>query len=255
MAIKGKRKSQKRARSTTGARPRPSGAPRPVAPRAKRVPFYRTFRGQLTTIVVVLALIGAGMWFVSDRSAESDRRSARRDDLSAYTRELRGHLQEADQALREMAGAPLNNRATGQITSLVQSSERWLTSFQAVGAVATGMTSPQGLEPASRVFFQAFQSYSSAARTYQMVPDAERGLQNELLTRATEARATGHELVAAAVAILDGERAEVDMDPSGITLPAALPPVVPTPAAEDEEGSGDGGRNRGNRRDSEQGDD
>ena len=235
MAIKGKRKSQKKARSTAAARPRPVGGARPVAPRGKRVPFYRTFQGQLTTIVIALVLVGVAMWFFSDRSSDSKRLAERQDALAAYTSEVRGHLQDTNQAIREMAGAPFNTNDESQLEGLEELSKSWVDSFQAAGALAAALTGPDSLQPATRVLVQSFQAYTSAARTYALVPKAEGSLRQDLLDRAGETRAAANELVAAALQILDQERSEADMDGSGIAAPSTLPPVVPTPAATEED--------------------
>jgi type II secretory pathway pseudopilin PulG len=241
MAIKGKRKSQKKPRSAAVARPRPVPGARAAASRGKRVPFYKTFRGQLATIIVVLIAIGAVMWFVSDRSSDSKALEAKQERLSAFTSEIRGYLQGSDQAIREMAGAPFNTQDEALLEGLAASSKSWVTAFQEAGAIAAALQGPEGLQPATRVFVQSLQAYTSAARTYGMVPQAEGKLQEELLARAGEQRQTANELVAAMISMIDQERAAADMRASGLPVPASLPPITPTPPATEENGSGGGG--------------
>jgi uncharacterized membrane protein YgcG len=245
MAIKGKRKGQKKPRSSATARPRPVGAPRPVAPRGQRVPFYKTFRGQLTAIIVVLIAIGAIMWFVSDRNSDSEALAARQDRLSSYTSELRGYLQQTNQAIREMAGAPFNTQDAAAIEGLADSSESWATTFQEAGATAAALQGPESLQAATRVLIQSFQTYTSAARTYGLVPTAEGRLQTELLARAAEQRQTANELVAATIAMVDGERAEAEMRASGLPVPSSLPPITPTPPEAEDDSAGGGGSGGG----------
>lgn len=246
MAIKGKRK--KKPRPTGPGRARPAGAARPAA-RPRQVPFYRTFKGQLATIVVVLALVGAGMWFFAERSSDAEALDARRDAVTGFTSGIRGLLQETNQSIREIAGAPFDTQNAAQLEGLEASSKSWVDSFQAAGAKASGLTPGEDLQPAVRVLVQAFQTYTGAARTYGLVPSAAASLRQDLLDRAAEQRQSANELVAVTLQIVDRERTRAGLRASGIQPPAALPPIVPTPAAEETQGQG-----RSNKGDDQEGD-
>lgn len=235
MAIKGKRKPQKRGRPAPAARPRPVAA-RPAS--GARVPFYRTFRGQLTAIVAVLALIGAGIWFYSDRRADSQRLSQRQERLDAYTREVRALLEDTSQSIRELAGAPVEWAAAPVHEGyLATGSKRWVEAFQASGAAVGALQAPEGLQGASSVLLEAFQVYTSAARTFGNAAElggdspSEREDRQDItqgfLDRAREQRESANRMVVAVIQLIDAERASAEMKASELQAPGSLPPVTP----------------------------
>lgn len=228
MAIKGRKRTQKRPRTT---RPRSVAATRPATP-ARLTPIYKTFEGQLAAILIVLVLIGVVMFEIADRRAEAARDENRQDTLAAYTEELRALITDSTQVVQEMNGAPFNAQDEAAIADLDERARSWVEGVEAAGARAVAIQSPDGLDPATRIIADAYQAYSSAARTYRIVPDAEGKLQEDLLERATAQRDLGSQLLIAALQILDNERTAVGMNAAGIQSPGTLPPIVPTPAPE-----------------------
>ena len=254
MAIKGKKRSQKRPKTT---RPRPVAAARPATP-ARAAPFHRTFEGQFAAILIVLVLIGVVMFEMADRSAEAARDDARRETLSAFTDEIRALVGDSTQAVQEMNGAPFNTEDAAAIASLDDRAGSWVEALEGVGARAVAIQPPDGVEAVARITGQAFQAYSGAARTYRLVPDADGRLQGNLLERATAQRDHAGQLLLVALQILDNERDEVGMNPAGIQSPSTLPPIVPTPEATGDAGGGgqgdDGDGRRGRRNRNQRGD-
>lgn len=244
MAIKGKKRSQKRPRTT---RARTVAATRPTTP-ARTVPFHRTFEGQLAAILVALVLIGVGMFWMDDQRTEAARDEARQDRFSSFTDELRGLIADSTQPIQEMNGAPFNIEDQDAIADLDERARSWVEGLETVGARAAAMQPPEGVGAVARIVGQSFQGYSGAARTYRLVPEADGSLQEDLLERANAQRDTASQLMIAALQILDDERAEVGMDPAGIQAPGNLPPIAPTPAPEAGAGSGGEAGNDDNER-------
>lgn len=243
MAIKGKRKSQKK---TKPSRPRPAAATRPARAPASQRPLHRTFEGQLAAILVGLVIAGFAMFTIAGDRAEDARRARAASDFRAYTSEVKGLLTSVNQAVREMSGAPFNVEDEAAIAALEDQAKAWVEDLEGAGALANGLVAPPELVPVNRVFVQAFQSYSSAAKTYLLVPDASGPLQKDLIERATEQRTLANEVIISAISMLDLVRADVGLDASELQAPGTLPPIVPTPAAsptaaEDKKGDAKGG--------------
>ncbi|HWC14467.1 MAG TPA: hypothetical protein VG929_07720 [Actinomycetota bacterium] len=227
MAIKGKRKP----RSRSGAPRRRPAAARPVPVSTAATPWYRTMRGQLALIVAGLALVGIGMWFVSARSSATAEQSARQDELTAYTREVADLVSQAQQPVREMHGAAFNTANPEAIAALDGSAPEWGDALERLAALSQNLQPPQGLERSATVIQQALLGYRTAARTYELVPgEAENKRQQALIDRATEQRDQAGAVLIASLGMLDDERAEVDMDPSGIQAPSTMTPIIPSPA-------------------------
>src|SRR5688572_27206404 len=102
MAIKGKNKSKSRSNAPrkTSAAPARRPAPNP----AIAVPWYKTMRGQLSVIIVLLAIIGVVMWWVSMSSADSAKLEKRQDALVQYTGEVGTYVTKVELTIREMLG-------------------------------------------------------------------------------------------------------------------------------------------------------
>lgn len=243
MAIKGKRKSQKK---TKPSRPRPVPAARPTRGPAPLRPLHRTFEGQLAAILVGLVIAGFAMFSIAGDRAEDAKQAGKADEYQAYTSEIEGLLTSVDQTVREMSGAPFNANDEAGIAALEDRAKGWVDNLEGAGALASGIVAPPELAPVNRVFAQALQSYSSGAKTYRLVPDASGPLQKDLLERATEQRGLANELMISAIQMLDLVRTEVGMEPSELQSPGNLPPIVPTPAASPAQGESSGGKGGGN---------
>lgn len=227
MAIKGKNKSKSRSRAP---KRRPAGAPRPVAATSHGLPWYRTMGGQLTAIFVVLAIIGVAMWQVSVTKSDNSERAARQAELVKYTGEVEEFVAQIQQPVREMLGAPFNTANPEAITGLTASTDRWVEELEKTGALVQELVPPEDLVSLNVVIQQAFLVYGSAAKTYALVPDeATNKRKQELLTRASELREEAGRVLGGAIGLLDQQRADAEMRPSGLQLPGQMTPILPTP--------------------------
>lgn len=246
MAIKGKKKSQKKARPS---RPRPVAPARPTRAPTVTQPFHRTFEGQFAAIIVALVVAGFAMFTVAANRSEDAARASDADAIRTYTTEINRLLSSVNETVREMSGAPFNTDDQAAIAGLKERAEKWIDELEKAGALASAVVAPQGLAPANRIFTEGFQAYSAAAKTYRLVPNATGKLQQELLDRAMEQRGVANEVVITGISMLDLVRSDAGMDPSELQAPGTLPPIVPTPAASptaEPEGTGGGtGKGKG----------
>lgn len=240
MAIKGKKKSQKKPRPT-GARRPAAAAPRSAASGGRPVPFYRTFEGQLAIIIVALTFIGVAMFETAADNEAAAGDAARATQLRAYTTEVQTLFEDVGQTVQEMGGAPFNLDDPSLIEGLDGTAEGWVLTLEAAGAQANALMPPEELAPANRVLANSLQLYSAAAKTYQLVPRAEGRLQQRLLDRGADQRTRAGETLLVAIQLIDAERDEVGLAPSELQSPSLLPPIVPTPSprpAGDNQGDG-----------------
>ena len=245
MAIKGKRRSKSRSASS---RHRPA-AVRPTAGRTVAPPWYRTQRGQLSLILLVLALIGIVMWIVSSRSSAAAAQRERQEELTSYTSELSDLIVKVQQPVREMHGAAFNTANPEAIEALRKSAPGWGDDLEALAAVSQNLQPPEGLQHSATTIQQALLAYRTAARTYELVPDeSDIKRQQALIDRATEQRDQAGVVLVTGLAILDDAREEADMQPSGIQAPSAMTPIIPTPEPIETTGGGGsaGGDGSGN---------
>jgi hypothetical protein len=209
------------------------------------VRWYRTLGGQLTIIIVVLALIGVAMWRISVNSSDNSTRKARQDALAAYTAEVEGYVNAIQQPVREMLGAPFNTANPEGIASLEDSTKSWVKTLEANGALIQSLVPPEELTSMNLLFQQALLIYGSTAKTYALVPGEEdKGRQQELLTRASEFREQAGRVLGGALGVLDQARTDAGLRPSGIQLPSQMTPIVPTPAPTPSGSPKDSGENK-----------
>ena len=247
MAIKGKKKAKSRPGSAK-RRPAPTTARAPVAA-VRPVPWHRSMGGQLTMIVVGLGLIGFVMWRVAETRSENEARDARQAELRDLTTDVSDLVATVQEPVREMLGAAFNTANPEAIEALTDSTDEWIEELDTAGARVQTLAPPEDLAPAGQVLQQSFLLYGSAAKTYALVPGEDNNKrQNELIQRATDQRDQAGRLMVAALGILDEARDAAEMGPSGIQAPAAMAPILPSPApvpteGADKEGSrGDGGK-------------
>lgn len=243
MAIKGKKKPKSRPRSAR-RRPTPSGRA-PVAA-VKAPPFHRTMGGQLTLILLALAIIGFVMWRLAENRSEDQATEARQTELRGFTTEASDVVATVQEPVREMMGAAFNTANPEAIDALEEDAAGWIEALELAGAKAQALAGPEDLAPVVQVLQQSFMLYVSAAKTYALVPgeDAEKR-QQELIQRSTEQRDLAGRLMTAALGMLDDARDEAEMDPAGIQAPATMTPILPSPASSPTQPGGGGGGNDG----------
>lgn len=202
---------------------------------ARSVPWYKTMGGQLTAIFVVLAIIGLVMWRVSVSSSESSKLEARQEALVAYTSEVGDYVDQIQQTVREMMGAPFNTANPEALAALEESSAAWKEELEANGALIQALDPPAGLTEVNVVLQQSFLMYGSAAKIYELIPGEDRNETIQaLIDRATEVREEAGVVMSSAIRLLDEARTDAELRPSGIQVPAQLAPILPTPAPADQ---------------------
>lgn len=181
-------------------------------------------------ILVVLAIIGVAMWRVSVTKTENSTRAGRQAELARYTGEVEDLVTQIQPPVREMLGAPFNAGNPEGIAGLTESSDGWVEEFEKAGAQIQALVPPEDLVSLNVVVQQAFLLYGSAAKTYALVPgEATNKRKQEVLTRASELREEAGRVLGGAIGLLDKERADAEMRPSGIQLPGQMTPILPTP--------------------------
>jgi hypothetical protein len=247
VAIKGKKKSQ--SRGSQGQR-RPAAAPRPVYTGRKPTPWYKTTEGRLIGGMIVAVIVGVSIWAIADAQNKSKERTERREALEGYVASVRAFATSLGPVAEEMSLV-----ATGEpdFEALEKDAPAWSEDLAAAQAQIATLQPPDGADVVNDLFLQSLASYSSAARTFESVADADGDLRNELLAQGNEEVDQAAMLFGLAVDALDEELIEVDGDLSNLTIPqgAPEPPLGEDPASStievplDPAEGGDGG-NGGN---------
>lgn len=132
-----------------------------------------------------------------------------------------------------MAQAPIS--ATENLGSLREDVVGWLSQLTNAQQQVQGVTAPAGQDSVTAAFLQAINTYASAARTYQLVSKVDARVVEEVLQRAGEQRDQAGSQWQLATDLLDQARADAELNPSDIAVPAeAVPGAAPS-------ASGDGG--------------
>jgi hypothetical protein len=222
MAIKGKKKSQRRG---SQARRRPATAPRPVIPTGRRVPWYRT-----------AALI-------ADRAADNERLERRQAGLDDYADRLKGVVQTMSETASQMTQAP-SAPEDPRVEELGKDAQEWITSLGKAQVEASKVTPVEGVETAHQLVAEAIGAYINAANAYQLVPSTTDEARADQLINASGQRDLAGRLLQTAINELDTALTAADMNPSGIAPPAPAAPIAPgapAPGAAGEQGGGSAG--------------
>jgi hypothetical protein len=250
MAIKGKKKSQ--SRGSQGVR-RPASAPRPVTTARRKTSWWRTRDGLLIGGIFVLVAIGVVVWLIVSAQDRAKELEAEQADLEQYTTALQPALDSLAPPVQEMiavAAVP----AEEDLDALAEDAEGWMTDIQTAQAVVQQQFVPEEIQPINDLIAESMSLYITAAQTFQMLPDAEGDLRDELFARATQARDSAGSVMTGAIATLDSFRREKEIGASGLrspaNLPAPAPSTAPTPEAEgspldSETTGGEGGKKDG----------
>ena len=238
MAIKGKRKSQGRGR---GTRRRPSAAPPPRVAARAHVPWHRKPGGRVAAaiaVVLIVALIGGVIAAVTQ---EDPAAVAARDVLENYTNQIRAFTEQVEGPATAMAAAPQTPDQEG-FDTLADDAQAWMQELEMAQLALAQQQPPDEARRAGEVFGHAVSLYVSAARTFSSAPRASGRLRARILQSAAEQRDHATALWASGTGIIDDARAEVDLAPSGLRLPAEAGPPQPQELPNPENGvGGDGG--------------
>ncbi|MDQ4095728.1 MAG: hypothetical protein M3174_05975 [Actinomycetota bacterium] len=224
MAIKGKKKSQKRG---SQARRRPAAPPRPaVAPR--RTAWYRSQTGIAILGILALAIITVVVLRVQSAREASEELERRQDALDTYTDQVRTVLQSLRPAAAGMATAPPALEEPELAEELEKNAADWTKRIEEA-QTQLGGAAPSGrvieLEPSvqniNNLYAQSISMYLTAARTYQLAATLDGTAQADALASATAQRGQASAVWTEATALLDKRRSSAEIDPSGLTAPDA----------------------------------
>jgi hypothetical protein len=210
----------------------------------------------IAAMVVVLALAIA--WgVIADARADSARLERRQSTFDDYTGRVRSLLQSVRPAAEGMAQVPATP-GKDDLGALGERAQGWTESLEIARLQTQGAVDPPSAVDANGLYDQALAISSSAARTYELVPEAEGRLRDRLLERAAEQRDAGAAVWLSATQVLDSARARAGLGPSGIgplanpalsgaaaTLPGVAPGAPPGGGAS----PGSGATNNNTRRD------
>ena len=233
MAIKGKKKSQKR-----GGQPRrPSAPPRPLLQPKHRPRWYRTPLGLAVSSLVAIVVIGLVVYAVQNAGSNARALERRQEDIEKYTGELRAVLQRIRAPVGAMAAAPPTLADEKAAAALEKNASDWAKSLQEVQASFAATPPGDALTSANTVYLQALAGYLTAAKTYELAageiePGAAAKGQQELLSLALQQRTSASALWTEATVILDRQRTAADLELSGLRAPdAAAAGAQPVPGA------------------------
>ncbi|MDQ4142727.1 MAG: hypothetical protein M3198_03125 [Actinomycetota bacterium] len=267
MAIKGKKKSQKRG---SQARRRPAAPPRAaVAPRRKAA-WYSSTMGKAA--LGILAVIAFGVIFVLVQNArdEAAQLEKRQEALDSYTDELRSILQSLRPPAGAMAATPPALEEEEAASQLEEDAAGWVeqiekaqTAFARVAPSGALLEQEPSIQNINNLYAQSLSIYLSAARTYQLAATVDAKAQADALAAASTQRGQASSIWTEATALLDKRRESADIDPSGLTapdaaagappagapptdLPTDIPTDIPTEDLQPTDGGGGNGGGNGN---------
>lgn len=235
MAIKGKKKSQRRG---SQARRRPASAPRPVVAGRAREPWHKTATGRMAAVVVVVLVVSLGAGILVNASSDEGL-EARRNRLENFTDQVRDLRAQITQPASQMSQAALSPRQEG-FDELGKDARGWARSLGRALGAASSLESPEALSTSAALLSQSIRTYVTAAQTFEATSSLDEAAQPQLLVLAAGQREQALELWNLAVTDLEEERADAGMEPSGLRPPAQAS-VAPPPGTSPPAGSGDGG--------------
>ena len=206
----------------------------------RRLPWYRTLGGKAVAGITVLALLSLLVGLVVNARTSGDLLADRQEAIQSYSGEIRALLQRVVPPAGELAalGSLPGNRILREVED---GGPAWVENFEAAITDAEAIAPPAEVAPAHGLFVDSIRLYSGAAQTYALAPELEGRVQSDIFIRASEQRARAESVWANAVAVLDGQLAEVEAEPSGLSAPSAGGPArVPPPDAKESTGPGDG---------------
>jgi uncharacterized membrane protein YgcG len=249
MAIKGKKKSQKKG----GQAKRRPAAPRPVAAARRPTPWYRTAAARVSALVALAVIASVIIVIVQNLREDAQALEKRQDQIDAYTDDVRALVQEVRPQVTAMSAIPPGGVPEDQAADLAKDSTDWQAGLAKAQADIQTLPQAAGVEDVTPLYAQAIQLYGSTARTYSLALGLEGDDQAQAITTASELKAQATALWSQATVQLDAVRADAELDPSGLTPPdpaaagAQQPPapgggeLPPGISPEDLGGGGQGG--------------
>jgi hypothetical protein len=220
MAIKGKKKQQSRG---SQARRRPGMAPRQYV-RPAHLPWYRTSGGRVAVAIIAVLLIAAIGGSVAALSSSRSDQAAKQTAVDDYTARVKTTMQELAQPVSSLGAFPPEPTAK-DLKQLKDDVVTWRNGLRSAQSGASSLKPPAELRNVNVLFVESIIEYLSAVDSYASVThvkgdsQGDQALRIRLLRNANDDRTRATSLWTTAVALLDDERAEVGLEPSGIGNP------------------------------------
>jgi hypothetical protein len=143
-----------------------------------------------------------------------------------------------------MISAPTTIAKADLRRELASRAASWTKSIVVPQKELGGLPAPPGLQTAHDLFLESAELYLAAAKTYSLAAHVDGDVSARVLARAAEQRDHGGRLWQSATTLLDEQRAESELEPSGLlppSLPGAQPQQEPASEQGDESGASGGG--------------
>lgn len=222
MAIKGKKKSQKRG---SQARRRPAAPPRPAVSPRRKTAWYRN--PTIVAILGTLAIIAIAVivWAVQSSREDAEALERKQNQLTNYTDRVRTVLQTMRTPVSAMAGAPATIEDEAQAEKLAKDADTWARELEEAQGTFAGIAPSAAVQSIHGLYTNALEMYVLAARTYDLAATtSDAKTQTEALNLATTQRTQADAIWTEATALLDRQRDAAEMDPSGLTAPGGAAP-------------------------------
>ena len=216
MAIKGKKKGKSAPR-------RPAGAPRSIQRATQQEAWHSKSSVRLAIGIAAAIILVVVLVLVNNSRDETTALERRQEVIETFTGETQALLQKLSPTATEMVSSSANSK------SLARDAARWdrtLTQTQEEVTTTVAATPPE-LDAANRLIFQAVLQYVAAAKTYALVPEADGELRAKIQERAGAQVAAADGTWLAAISILDQQRTDVELSPTGLRAPSAAAPAPP----------------------------
>jgi hypothetical protein len=234
MALKGKKKSRVRG---SQARRKPAAAPRPSYGTHQKARWYQTTQGLVIGFLIAVTLIVFVWWWVADSRSDAQALENEQRGLQIYTTDLRTLFQNLTPITSEIQAA-----STLKDDELPEKAKAWKNQLAEVQSTVAAVTPPADLTALNGLVAQAMVLYGQAIDTYELLPEVEGNAREQLAAKAASSFGAANNLLGIVIQMLDAERTETDLQPSGVTAPGAqeLPTTTPgsqlTPSAPPEGG-------------------
>jgi hypothetical protein len=195
-------------------------APRPTVVRSTRVPWYRTAAGRVFGAVGVVLIIAVGGALIASAVGAGNRTERRRERLDDFTSQVEALSQEVSGPAGQM-GTIGPTASKDVLEALEKEPGKWVSALTTTEQSTRRLRPPVGAEETAALFAEANRPSLTAARTFQLVSETAGHTQQELLLRGTEVRDRASSVWSTGTALLDKQRAELDLGTSGLVPPGA----------------------------------
>jgi hypothetical protein len=220
MAIKGKKKQQKRG---SQARRRPAVAPRASASRQVHVPWYRTPGGRVgaaVLVVVLIAAFGGLIAAVVNKSGGDSTSAASETELREYTQQVEALLSQITPHVAAM-GAFSPDPDEKELKQLEDEALSWKNGLRlAQNGSGELLKPPSDLAGLNTLFVASIQEYLSAVDAYELaVATQDDDVRRGVIDLAIDSRNRATSIWTTGIQILDQARDDVGLGASGIQNP------------------------------------